>query len=165
MATNNAINTSIPRPSFFASLSSSQTGVTGNYNDYTIVFDTTLWNYTGCYSTSTGMFTCALAGNYSMTLNLMLTNLNSNNSNGSIFFYPTAPGGLYLWGGTINFGKVFDANTNCCISYSTNAYLNVGDQYHTLLTIGGNTAGDNVGLYTAGPNQPGCYWSCVYLGI
>ena len=76
-----ATNTS--QPAFFAWLNATVSNVTGNNANYTIIANSTDFNQSSSYSTSTGIFTAPVTGKYFLHGCITWQNLTSANTNSS----------------------------------------------------------------------------------
>lgn len=76
--------TNTNQPGFFAYPSADIATVTGDGTDYTIAFNSTLFNNGTNYSTSTYAFTAPVTGNYQFNLSVSCSALNTTNSSVNI---------------------------------------------------------------------------------
>ena len=73
-------------PCFMAYASMPLSDVTGDGTNYEIVFDSKAFDYNDNYSTTTGIFTAPLKGNYLFYYSLELLDITSSHTQGQAFF-------------------------------------------------------------------------------
>lgn len=113
-------------PFVFAYLNTPVTNATGNGTNYTVKFDTIIAG--SGYSTSTGIFTAPVAGNYLISTSIFLNNIisSANNNLTSIVVNSTA---YRLMDGAMNALK--DPSNNYLTYGSISSiFLNVNDQVY-----------------------------------
>jgi hypothetical protein len=149
----NQIIVSGPNIGFFASLSTTQTNVTGDGSSYNLICDSTDFNNGGYYNTATGVFTAPSAGYYQYNVQIVVQGVLSGNTSGYI---KTERSGTLVFQYTYaNFAAIFDSTNNASvISQSGIVALNggLGLNFQVVLIVNGSGKVLSVGGSSFGYN-------------
>lgn len=150
--------------SFQAARSSIVTNVTGDGSDYTVVFDTSLYNVGSAYNTSTGVFTAPVTGKYLFSAAVLVTNLSSGHTIGWIALSQSNASFPTAFSSGMNPFAVQRSDGFCGMNLvSTILNLNAGDAVSLKVHIAGSTK--TVSVYGSTPSSSGLntFFNGIYL--
>ena len=158
MATNNAINVSVPYK-FSTYLINVLQNVTGDNTKYHVVCDTIICNYNGAYSTVTGNFTAPIGGMWLLGGNMKWSQCNENNTQFNVSLHRNDSGGLSLYRYTKTAaGNTYTVDT---ASWSTIISLSASE----VVALYTEVDGDDTPTIDLSGGQPGYIsWYGMYLG-
>lgn len=125
------------QPAFCGYCSGNKTNVTGDGTQYTIVFDSELFDQNSNFNTSTGTFTAPVTGKYWLFASVGVTGIGALNTSGSPRIVTTAN----------TYQQFLNGPSNCYTTTSTNysaqvgvlATMTAGDTATVTITINGGT--------------------------
>jgi hypothetical protein len=130
------------QPGFFAYNSATVSNVTGDGTDYTIIFDTELYDVGSNYNNATGTFTAPVTGKYLFTMVLSLTSIAGTHTS-AVCFIATTTNQYRMF--AVNPTAVAITGGNLSFSGSVIVPLTAGQQANCHITVG--TTGKTVGVF------------------
>lgn len=128
--------TNTSQPAFLAYLNSSQSNVTGDATNYTVPFNTKLYDNGSNFNTSTFTFTAPVTGVYCFNTVIYIEGLAVANTIVGLYFINPVTNGLIL---AENPGAVRDANSNLCINGSLHLKLSATQTVSVQVTVYNST--------------------------
>ena len=111
-----------------------QAAVTGDSTVATIVYDTTVYDTTSSFNTTTNTFTAPLTGKYQLSGAIQLTNIDVINTAGYIYIVSTALT-YYPWHAN---PSIYAAGNGLSLNYNALIPLTAGDTLSIAIRIDGN---------------------------
>jgi hypothetical protein len=133
-SSNRMINPS--QPLVLAYMNTPVTNVTGDSTSYSVIFDSTDVNQGSAYSTSTGLFTVPVSGNYLITTSLTYTGLGALYTLGNLVIQNS---GGTIWTHTFAPGKIYNSNNSVTVNNSIVWNLTAAQTINITTLIAGST--------------------------
>lgn len=137
-----------PLPRGDISLAASQNNVTGDGTAYTVLFDTSNFDYTTAYNAGTGIFTIPAQGNglYRVDVAVAVNGLTASYTNYELDIVQKNQGGgvVTTHAVVINPGAARNSANACSLAQSCLLKCAGGDQIYVVVTVAGSTKNVNV---------------------
>jgi len=124
------------QPAFLARRSTTVSNITGDGSNYTIIFDSEIFDQNGDYNNSTGYFTAPVTGRYFLNCACSLTGLTSSHTRG-VLFAVTSNGQFYIE--DLNVGAIRNSSNNFSFSGSCYADMDASDTVYIGEIVSGGT--------------------------
>lgn len=148
--TGNTINTTtvVPRattigtlrlpyqPCVLAYVNASTTNQTGNGANYTVIFNSEVYDLAGNYNTGTGTFTAPITGRYKYDAKVIANGLTASHTAVQFSIVATS---RTVDGARFNIGAIRDAGNNCTVQNNGYIDMTANDTFTVVLNVSGGT--------------------------
>ena len=128
-------------PCFLAVQTSTTTSVTGDGTNYTVLFNSEIYDSQSNYATGTGIFTAPVAGRYAFTAQVTVTGITSGMTAGILKLICTSS---TYFGTRGSFASMQDNGNSVCATLSCVATMSAGDTAYVDLQVSNGSKVANV---------------------
>lgn len=157
MATNNAVNSASPIPSFFVYRDTTLNNATGKTAHVSAVYNHVLYDTTNSYNVGTYIYTIPITGKYVFSYSTTFTNLTVANDAYILNFNVTGSGTAFFYGEQ-EIGGICDASGFASFSNCAQGTYTAGDTIVFDIQVM-HGAADTVGIYGNSISDPKTWFS------